>query len=355
VTRSRGLGCAALLLVVGCSDEGELAGELQVEPKPATLAFAGDAMLGRGFNTLFAENPDYVAWRGTQPALRGVDILAFNLETTITDAEDLWEGKNYQFKLSPDLASAALGAVLEDNGVPAAFASTANNHALDYLVPGLLDTLTALDGFGLPHAGTGPDAQTAQAPTIVEASGGARIAFFAASSVCSCGDLSLWSAGPNAPGAWMIESHDDAGWEAAAKAVRETAPTVDYVVFSLHWGGNYTETWPVSWMQARGHALVAAGVDVIYGHSAHHVLPIERVGNSLILYGTGDFLDDYSAVDGFRNDLSYIGRVSLSADRPPELTVIPMRLEHEDGHYGAALAESDPDFARVIDATVALH
>ena len=209
---------------------------------PATVAFAGDVMLGRGFNSLFREDPNYVVWHGTPGVLAGVDLLAFNLETTITDAEEKWEEKTFQFKMAPELSDAALGAIMSNNGVSIAFASTANNHTLDFLTQGALDTLEHLDRFGMPHAGSGTDATTAQAPALVQTALGARIAIFAASTGCSCGDVGLWNATANVPGAWMIAADDDQAWADAARAVREVAPEVDYVVFSLHWGPNYVET-----------------------------------------------------------------------------------------------------------------
>ena len=318
---------------------------------PVTLAVGGDAMLGRAFNGLLAADPDYSIWRGTNELLSGTDILAFNLETTITANEEKWEGKNWNFRLDPALSEAAFNAVTRDHGIPTVFAATANNHALDFNVPGLLETIENLDRSDIAHAGSGVDAKAARKPAIVETTAGVRVAFFAASTVCSCGELSLWNATAQTPGAWMIRSGDDAGWQQAVDAVREVANDVDYVVFSLHWGVNYVETWPVEWMRARGAQLVEAGVDVIYGHSAHHVLPIERVGSSVIFYGTGDFIDDYSGVEGFRNDLSYIGRVSLSPDLPPEIDVIPMRLVHEPGHFAMPLTPGESDFTTVMAAT----
>ena len=61
----------------------------------------------------------------------------------------------------------------------------------------------------------------------------------------------------------------------------------------------------------------------------------------------GDFVDDYSPVPPFRNDLSYVGRIELRPGAPPELTVIPTRLEHDEGHFVRVLAPGDPDHATV--------
>ncbi len=55
------------------------------------------------------------------------------------------------------------------------------------------------------------------------------------------------------------------------------------------------------------HALIErADVSVIHGHSSHHPKAIEVYRNRLILYGCGDFLNDYEGIRGydeFRDDL----------------------------------------------------
>jgi len=47
-------------------------------------------------------------------------------------------------------------------------------------------------------------------------------------------------------------------------------------------------------------------VDIVHGHSSHHVKGIEVHRGKLILYGCGDFIDDYEGIKGyeaFRDDL----------------------------------------------------
>jgi poly-gamma-glutamate synthesis protein (capsule biosynthesis protein) len=55
------------------------------------------------------------------------------------------------------------------------------------------------------------------------------------------------------------------------------------------------------------HQLLDQGVvDLVYGHSSHHPKGIEVYHKKLILYGCGDFLNDYEGIGGyeqFRGDL----------------------------------------------------
>jgi poly-gamma-glutamate synthesis protein (capsule biosynthesis protein) len=58
-----------------------------------------------------------------------------------------------------------------------------------------------------------------------------------------------------------------------------------------------------------------AGVDVVHGHSSHHVKAIEVYKERLILYGCGDFFNDYEGIggyEGFRGDLGLMYFVDVN-------------------------------------------
>ena len=87
----------------------------------------------------------------------------------------------------------------------------------------------------------------------------------------------------------------------------------DIVIASVHWGSNWG--YGVSRDQIGfAHALIDGGVDVVHGHSSHHPRPIEVHRERLILYGCGDFIDDYEGITGhetYRDDLRLLYLVSL--------------------------------------------
>jgi poly-gamma-glutamate synthesis protein (capsule biosynthesis protein) len=81
------------------------------------------------------------------------------------------------------------------------------------------------------------------------------------------------------------------------------------------------------------HGLIRAGVDLVHGHSSHHVRPIEVFEGKLILYGCGDFLNDYEGIGGyeeFRDDLAlmYLPAVSSFTGQLVDLCLAPMRIRH---------------------------
>ena len=64
------------------------------------------------------------------------------------------------------------------------------------------------------------------------------------------------------------------------------------------------------------HLIDVGAVDLIHGHSSHHFKPVEVYRNKVILYGCGDFIDDYvgiRAYEEFRDDLvlMYFAKIRL--------------------------------------------
>jgi len=73
-------------------------------------------------------------------------------------------------------------------------------------------------------------------------------------------------------------------------------------------------------------AALERGVDLVYGHSAHLFQGVEVYHGKLILYDTGDFLDDYAVDPVLRNDLSAIFFAEVGARGIRELWMVPIRL-----------------------------
>jgi hypothetical protein len=81
------------------------------------------------------------------------------------------------------------------------------------------------------------------------------------------------------------------------------------------------------------HALVGeAGIDLVYGHSCHHPKGAEVYRDKLILYGCGDFINDYEGIRGheeFRGDLvlAYLATCSIPGGELRSLTLLPFKIE----------------------------
>src|SRR5690348_1174184 len=136
----------------------------------ATLALAGDTMLGRGVGEKMTAVPG-AALIAPEVAehLAGADAFVLNLECCIFDRGDPYPdpGKPFFFRAPPIAAQR-----LAELGVDAV--TLANNHALDYGPDALLGTLTHLRAAGIAAVGAGADLETARAPLILRC-GGLRI------------------------------------------------------------------------------------------------------------------------------------------------------------------------------------
>ncbi|MGE0652965.1 MAG: CapA family protein [Alphaproteobacteria bacterium] len=84
-----------------------------------------------------------------------------------------------------------------------------------------------------------------------------------------------------------------------AAGIRAWRQPGDCVLVSIHWGDNWGYGIPDA-QRRFAHQLIDAGAaDIIHGHSSHHAKGIEVYERKLILYGCGDFINDYEGIGGY--------------------------------------------------------
>ena len=121
-----------------------------------------------------------------------------------------------------------------------------------------------------------------------------------------CGIPPAWRADQHRSGVAFISDFSESTLSAVAERIAASKRSGDIVVVSIHWGANWGGGVP---KEHRGfaHQLIEQGVvDVVHCHSSHHPKGIEVYRKKLILYGCGDFLNDYEGIGGyeqFRGDL----------------------------------------------------
>jgi poly-gamma-glutamate synthesis protein (capsule biosynthesis protein) len=271
------------------------------------LFLCGDVMTGRGIDQILPAPCD--------PALEepwvksALDYVAL--------AERAPKGINY--RMSPANA-ACLGAARIDCCV------LANNHVLDWGRAGLLETLDTLRALGLRTAGAGRNAGEARAPARI----GDDLLVFAFG-MESAGVPPEWSAGSAQPGVSFLPDLSSQTTDALADFILASKQPGDRVAVSMHWGGNWG--YEVA-RQKRSFArrLIDAGAaDLVHGHSSHHPRPLEIYRDRLILYGCGDFLNDYEGIAGYeqyRGDLAlmYFPTLDPASGRLLGLELTPLRL-----------------------------
>lgn len=278
------------------------------------LAFLGDLMLGGDVSRNLSERPPQWFWGDTLPILRQTDAVIANLEGPITTSNRRWQGgwKFFHFKADP----AAVQILAAGN---IRLVNLANNHVLDYGDRGLLDTLEALDRVGIGHTGAGRNRAEAEAPRIIEI-GGMKIGVISATD-----RMRDFGATPDAPGTNYLEIRArSSGLDWIARSVSDLKQAgVALIALSLHWGPDL-RTEPSDDFRRFAHTAIEHGVDVIHGHSAHVVQAVEHYRHGIILYDTGNFIDDYWRIPFQRTTWSFIFILALENGRPAGLQLLPV-------------------------------
>jgi poly-gamma-glutamate synthesis protein (capsule biosynthesis protein) len=250
------------------------------------------------------------------------DVRIINLETAVTRSED-WLDKGINYRMSPENIACLTAARID-------CCALANNHVLDWGPAGLIETLDTLHAAGLGTAGAGRNRAEAEAPAELLAQGGGRVLVFSLGAPSS-GVPSEWAATEHSPGVDFLADLSERSVERIARRVRDVKRPRDLVIASIHWGSNWG--YEISPAEARfAHWLIEqAGVDLLHGHSSHHPKAIEVFRGKLILYGCGDFINDYEGIGGheaYRSDLGLMYFPTLDSDggRLLRLEMIPTRM-----------------------------
>ncbi len=251
------------------------------------------------------------------------DIRLINLETAVTDSDDHWPAKGIHYRMHPRNLPTISAAAID-------CCTLANNHVLDWGYQGLAETLHSLRRVGITAVGAGKDLQEARAPAILEVPGKGRVIVLGLGHGSS-GIPKSWAAKPERPGVHLLDDLSRRKVEAVARQMRGLKRERDIVVASIHWGGNWGYQIPDE-QRRFAHGLIdEAGVDVVHGHSSHHVKGIEVYRGRPILYGCGDFLNDYEGIGGyeaFRGDLSlmYFPTLEPASGRLAALQMTPTQV-----------------------------
>lgn len=278
------------------------------------LTFIGDVMLGRLVNECLAKVPPEYPWGDTMGVLRSADALFINLECVLADRGTPSPGKTFTFR--GDLRNVA---VL--NAARVAAASVANNHSLDYGPDALLDCLALLRAHAILPAGAGPSLEAARAPAVVAAAA-VRVAFLAFTD-----DVPAWEAGDATPGIFHVPltaapPEPNPRLDGLLWAIEAARGKGSLVVVSAHWGPNW-EASPLAAHTRAAHLFIDRGADVVFGHSPHIVRGVEMYRGRPILYGCGDFVDDYAIDPLRRNDQSCIFCLDYDGGRLRQILLLP--------------------------------
>jgi poly-gamma-glutamate synthesis protein (capsule biosynthesis protein) len=199
-----------------------------------------------------------------EPWISGADLAICQMEGTLTPTNT---GLSYypRFVLPHELAAAVAGAGYD-------VCSTASNHSMDAGKQGIDRTIDLLEAAGVAVTGTARTPEE-RLPNLYEVNGVTvgHMAFTYSTNGIPTGEP------------WVVNVIDvdqilaDAAWARSQGA--------EFIILSMHWGAEYRPQ-PISYQTRLAEELLASpDIDIILGHHAHVVQPIDRIGGEVVVYG----------------------------------------------------------------------
>ncbi|MDO0822351.1 CapA family protein [Desulfosporosinus nitroreducens] len=283
-----------------------------VSPKEAviTISAIGDVTLGQDERFLYEgsfnhyynlKGPEYF-FSGVKKILSEDDLTIANLEGTLTEASEKPNkssqgSRAFFFKGNPYYT-----AILKDGSIEAV--NLANNHYMDFLSRGFMDTLSTLD-----HAG-------------ISWFGNQKVIIFDKKSV-KIGLIGVNTLGPLEEG---VDSENlISELKVNIEALREKT---SLIVVSFHWGieNKYN---PTEEQRKLGRLAIDQGADLVLGHHPHVVQPYEIYKGKCIVYSLGNFVFGgnsnpwYNDTEIFQQQYSFVNDKLVEISLP---NIIPCRL-----------------------------
>jgi poly-gamma-glutamate synthesis protein (capsule biosynthesis protein) len=271
------------------------------------------------------------------PLIGAADLAICHLETPVAPTGGPYRGYP-SFAVQPEIVDALAGAGYD-------LCSTASNHSLDDGTDGVARTLDVLDSAGIAHTGTYRTQAESVAPRIVDVAG-VRVGHVA-------GTFGLNGLPLPAGREWSVDvvAVPDVTPMLEA-ATRARAAGAEVVVASLHCCLEYRHDPTDAQVTAVRALLASPDVDLVLGHHAHVVQPIEAVAGEWAAYGLGNHVAEH-ATRGFPTEDSVLARFTFTrgADgrfRATRAEAVPLRIEL--GADAVTVRPADPaTFDRVAE------
>lgn len=211
-------------------------------------------------------------FRPVSKTVSGADLALCHMETPLAAPDGPFAGFP-SFNVPPQVLRGVQRAGFDG-------CSTASNHSIDKGEAGVARTIEAFDAAGLGHTGTFRSAAEARTPKIYPVRG-VKVAHLS---------YALGFNGLTRPPGkeWLANRIEPAKITAMAKKARDAGAEI--VVLSLHWGTEYQHEPNADQRNLARVLLASPDIDVILGHHAHVVQPIEKIGGKWVVYGMGNQL-----------------------------------------------------------------
>lgn len=295
--------CGGLLLHVS--------GFASVQPKAPALdiQFFGDLFIpSRSLKLTGSTTQQPKIFAEVKPLLGASRLNIANFEGAITPSRQPHILKAYLLPM-PDVV-VPLMAQAGIHGV-----TLANNHALDFGLPGMMATIDRLQRQTIPSSGAGLTLDEALRPMVFGTAKGNLCVF----SISKTYPEEFWAS----PSRFGTASPSISQMEAEIRAARAMCQKI-FVVF--HWGAEGRKT-AKDYQRTLARKAIDAGASAVLGHHPHVLQPVEVYKGKPILYSLGNFLFGtvpYSSVpEGMAAGFSF------RRDGKLELWLTPLRVDNK--------------------------
>ena len=229
---------------------------------------------------------------GVRPEVKAADLAICHEEVPFAPYEGPFSGYP-SFAAPPQIA-----AQVKETGWD--MCTTASNHSIDAGTEGLVHTLNVMDEAGIVHAGSARSQEEFDAPRMFETAEGVKIAVVA-------GTYGLNGLIPEFD--YLVPDLDPDTLLKRARDAREAG--ADIVMVAMH-AGDEGVTEPTAQQQELAELLTQSDdVDIVYGHHAHAVQPIEKVNGKWVIYGLGNLVaqqlsTNIPAFEGLMVDVTFV-------------------------------------------------
>ncbi len=283
---------------------------LENEKKTITISALGDVTLGQDDRYLYTGSFDhYYKMKGPEYYFSGVrdilsedDLTIANLEGTLTEATEKPDksaqgNQAFFFKGNPHYT-----AILKDGSIEAV--NLANNHSMDFLNKGFMDTVSTLD-----HAG-------------ITSFGDEKISVYERNGI-KIGLIGVNPLGPLEEGVNLENLRSE-----LKDNIQGLKQKTSLIIVSFHWGTENKSN-PTQEQRNLGHFAVDQGADLVLGHHPHVLQSPEMYQGKCIVYSLGNFVFGgnsnpwYKDTEIFRQQYSFMNGKLNEISAP---TIIPCRL-----------------------------
>lgn len=290
-----------------------------------TVAFAGDTLAhspvvqhawSNGAGTGFDFRPIFAR---VAPIIGAADLAICHLETPVAPPGQPLS--TFPLYGVPAEIAAGIASAGYDR------CSTASNHSLDRGTAGIDATVAALEMNGLGQSGMArsPDEVTAPVVTV------AGIAVAHLSYTYGFNGLALPAAEP-----WRANPIDPV--RIVADALDARVRGAEIVIVSLHWGVEKVVA-PTAYQREVAATITASGaVDLIVGHHAHVLQPIEVINGRWVVFGLGNSLSNMPTGDSWPASTQDGAVLTVTIEQQPDGSlavqqpvVIPTWVDRDGG------------------------